>query len=95
MKAKILTKDTKETAYYEKHDILKEIADEPVEMSLETELRNAILSRKRKRKLKNISVKMDPLQIRAIKKIATMKAIPYQTLIRHCLAQYVRKELHI
>ena len=31
----------------------------------------------------------------AIKKIATMKAIPYQTLIRHWLTQYIRKELHI
>lgn len=95
MKAKILSKDAKEAEYYEKHEILKEIVDEPVEMSLETELRNAILSRKRKRKLKNISVKIDPLQIRAIKKIATMKAIPYQTLIRHWLTQYIRKELHI
>ena len=50
MKAKILSKDTKEAEYYEKHEILKEIVDEPVEMSLETELRNSILSRKRKRK---------------------------------------------
>ena len=28
-----------------------------------------------------------PLQIRAIKKLATMKSMPYQTLIRHWLAE--------
>ncbi len=95
MKTKTSTKACNEAEYYEKHDILKEIMDGPLEMGLETELRNTILTRKRKRKLKNISVKIDPLQIRAIKKIATMKAIPYQTLIRHWLAQYIRKELHI
>jgi predicted DNA binding CopG/RHH family protein len=64
-------------------------------MSLETELRASILSGKRKMTLKNISVKMDPLQIRAIKKIAFMNAIPYQTLVRHWLSQYIKRELHI
>ena len=95
MKTKTLSKNVKTAEYYEKHDILKEIKDEPVEMSLETELRASILSGKRKVKLKNISVKIDPLQIRAIKKIAAMKAIPYQTLIRHWLSQYIKRELHI
>ena len=95
MKTKTLSKNMKEAEYYEKHDVLKEITGEHVEMSLETELRASILSGKRKAKLKNISVKMDPLQIRAIKKIATMKAITYQTLIRHWLSQYIKRELHI
>jgi len=35
------------------------------------------------------------LQIQAIKKVATMKSIPYQTLIRHWLSENLRKELHI
>jgi len=58
-------------------------------------LRRAILSGKRRRNLKNISIKMDPLQIQAIKKVATMKSIPYQTLIRHWLSDNLRKELRI
>ena len=95
MKANTLSENMEETEYYEKHDVLKEIVDEPVEMSLETELRESILSGKRKVKLKNISIKIDPLQVRAIKKIAVMKAIPYQTLIRHWLSQHIKKELHI
>jgi uncharacterized DUF497 family protein len=81
--------------YYDKHGILEEIEDKPVEFSLDTELRQQILEGKRMRHLQNISIKIDPVQILALKKLATMKAIPYQTLIRHWLAENIRKELHI
>jgi len=87
--------ETAEAKYYDEHGVLKEIIDEPVAMSLDTELRRAILLGKRRRNLKNISIKVDPLQIQAIKKVATMKSIPYQTLIRHWLSDNLRKELHI
>jgi predicted DNA binding CopG/RHH family protein len=40
--------------------------------------------------LKNFTIKVDPLQIQAIKKLSTMKAIPYQTLIRHWLAEGIK-----
>ncbi len=33
--------------------------------------------------------------IQALRKIATMKSIPYQTLIRQWLAEGIRKELHL
>ena len=95
MKSKRVPDETAEAKYYDEHGVLKEIIDEPIEMGLDTELRSAILSGKRKRNLKNISIKMDPLQIQAIKKVATMKSIPYQTLIRHWLSENLRKELHI
>ena len=36
-----------------------------------------------------------PLQIQAIKKVATTKSNPYQTLIRHWLSENLKKELHI
>ncbi len=92
---KAVLKEAGKTQYYDKHRVLKEIIDEPIEMGLDTELRRAILSGKRRRNLKNISLKMDPLQIQAIKKVATMKSIPYQTLIRHWLSENLKKELHI
>ena len=95
MRKKIVPDETAEAKYYDKHRILKEIIDEPVDIGLETELRRAILLGKRRRNLKNISIKVDPLQIQAIKKVATMKSIPYQTLIRHWLSENLRKELHI
>jgi predicted DNA binding CopG/RHH family protein len=95
MKKRMGSDETAEAKYYDAHGVLKEMIDEPIEMSLDTELRRAILSGKRRRNLKNISLKMDPLQIQAIKKVATMKSIPYQTLIRHWLSENLKKELHI
>ena len=60
---------------------------------MDKRLRDDIISGKRKRKLKNVTIKVDPLQITAIKKLSTMKAIPYQTLIRHWLAEGIKSEL--
>jgi len=78
--------------YYEHGNILDEITDESVDFSLDERLRQDILSGKGKRKLKNITIKIEPLQIMAIKKLATMKSVPYQTLIRHWLAEEIKKE---
>ena len=79
--------------YYDKADIMDEILDESIELTLESGLRKDILAGKRKRKLKNVTIKMDPLQMQAVRKIATMKSIPYQTLIRQWIAQEIKKEL--
>ncbi len=79
--------------YYDQENILDEIMDEWVTLTVEEGLRKDIRSGKRKRKLKNISIKMDPLHVQAIKKLATMKSIPYQTLMRHWLAEDIREEL--
>jgi predicted DNA binding CopG/RHH family protein len=94
-KKAVIPKEAVEAQYYDRHGILKDLIDEPMEMSLKTELRNSILLGKRKKKLKNISIKVDPLQIQAIKKVAAMKSIPYQILIRHWLSQNLKEELHI
>ena len=81
--------------YYDSGDILNEITDDKVELSLVDELREAIRSGQRKHKLQSITLKLDPLQVRAIKKLATMKSMPYQTLIRHWLAEDLKEELHL
>ena len=80
--------------YYEGTDILEELLEEPVEFSMNDQLRKDILLKRRKRKLQNVTIKIDPLQIRAIRKLATIKSIPYQTLIRHWLSQEIKKELN-
>ncbi len=80
--------------YYERADILEELLEEPVEFSMNNQLRKDILLKGRKRKLQNVTIKIDPLQIRAIRKLATIKSIPYQTLIRHWLSQEIKKELN-
>jgi len=79
--------------HYENIDILNEITDESVDLILDERLRDDIVSGKRKRNLKNVTIKVDPLQIKAIKKLSTMKAIPYQTLIRHWLAEGIKSEM--
>ena len=84
-----------EADYYDRHGLLGEIADRPVEFALDEELRRRILDGERTRRLQNISIKLDPAQIQALRKIATMKSIPYQTLIRQWLAEAIRKELHL
>lgn len=79
--------------YYDERNILDEITDETVDLILDEHLRDEILSGKRKRKLKNVTIKIDPLQVKAIKKLSTMKSIPYQTLIRSWLAEGIKSEM--
>jgi hypothetical protein len=79
--------------YYERSSILDKISDEPADITLKGDLRQDILLGKRKRKLRNVTIKVDPLQIVAIKKLSNMKSIPYQTLIRHWLAEGIKHEM--
>jgi hypothetical protein len=81
--------------YYDRRGILNEIEDGPVAFSLADNLREQILCGKRSRRLKNISIKLEPAHIQALQKIAVQKSIPYQTLIRSFLAEAIKKELHI
>ncbi len=45
--------------------------------------------------LRNITIKIDPLYLLSIKKVATLKGVPYQTLVRQWFAEKIRKELKI
>jgi len=80
---------------YDRRRVLQEIEERPVEFALDEELRRAILKGQRARRLQNLSIKLDAAQIHALRKIATMKAIPYQTLIRQWLAEGIRRELRL
>ena len=81
--------------YYDRKNILDELLEEPAEFSLDEQMVRDILSKKRKRKLQNVTIKMDPLQVRTIRKLAITKSIPYQTLVRHWLSDQIRKELDL
>jgi hypothetical protein len=81
--------------YYDRVNILDELLEEPAEFSLDEQLLRDILSQKRKRRLQNVTIKMDPLQVRTIRKLAVTKSIPYQTLVRHWLSDQIRKELNL
>ena len=95
MSARALKVKEELARYYDRQDILKEIVDRRLEFDLEEELREQILRGKRTRRLDNISIKLDRVQIQALRKIAAMKSIPYQTLIRQWLAEGIRKELRL
>jgi len=95
MKKKEIKKGISAAEYYDTHGALKDIVEEEIDLSLDDQLREAIIAGKRKRNLRNISIKIDPLYLQSIKKIATMKGIPYQTLVREWLAEKIRKELKI
>jgi predicted DNA binding CopG/RHH family protein len=88
-------KDKPWADYYDQVNILDELLEEPVKFNLGERLHRDILSKKRKRKLENLTIKIDPLQVRAIRKLATTKSIPYQTLIRHWLSKEIKKELNL
>lgn len=81
--------------YYNQADLIEEILDQPVEFSLNPQLLRDILGKKRKRKLQNVTIKMDPLHVITIRKLATMKSMPYQTLVRYWLADKIREELSL
>jgi predicted DNA binding CopG/RHH family protein len=81
--------------YYDRVNILDELLEESAEFSLDEKLLRGILSRDRKRKLQNVTIKMDPLQVRTIRKLAVTKSIPYQTLVRHWLSEKIKKELNL
>ncbi len=87
-------KKTEELAtLIDREGILSQIEEEPIEFALDEELRAQILRGARRRALKNVSIKLDAAQIVALKRIATQKAIPYQTLIRSWLAEGIKREL--
>ena len=61
MKSKTTRKKGTDKEYYDKRGVLGEMTDEDVALSLDEALRKDILSGKRKRKLRNVSIKLDPL----------------------------------
>lgn len=95
MKTKTLKKAAVVEEYYDTHGVLRDIIDEDIDLCLDEALKKDITSGKRKRTLRNISIKIDPLYLLSIKKIAVMKNMPYQTLVRQWLAEKIRKELKI
>ncbi len=92
---KVIKKKLTDEEYYDTHSILGDIVDEDIDLSLDDALKESIITGKRKRKLRNVSIKIDPLYLQSIKKIATLKSIPYQTLMRQWLVKEIRKELKI
>ncbi len=95
MKKAERTKDRDLATYYDGHGVLDELVEDDAPLSLSEELRDAVLAGKRRHNLQSVTLKLDPIQVQAIRKLATMKSMPYQTLIRTWLAEALKKELHL
>ena len=78
---------------YDRRGVLDDLVEQPVEFSLAEDLREDIIHRRRRRPMKNLSIKIDPLQEQAIRKLATKRAVPFQTLIRQWIAERLGSEL--
>jgi len=89
------TKDRDWASYYDDHGVLDEVIEDDARLSLSEELSAAVLAGKRRHNLQSVTLKLDPIQVQAIKKLATMKSMPYQTLIRTWLAEELKKELQL
>lgn len=83
--------EEEEARFWDEHDSTEFIDDfEPVEIELSPELEDEILS---KRELKKpVTLRLEPSQIDAVKKIAAKKGLPYQTLIRLWITERIKKE---
>lgn len=95
MKKTEKTKDRDWATYYDDHGVMDEIVEDDAPLSLSEELHDAVLAGKRRHNLQSVTLKLDPIQVQAIRKLATMKSMPYQTLIRTWLAEDLKKELHL
>lgn len=93
MKIPKFKNEREEQRFWDKKGVLNFIGDDDEDIGLESQLKQDILRGRRRRHLKNISVKLDPVYVTVIKKLATQKSLSYQSLIRHWLSENIRKEL--
>ncbi len=84
--------EEEEARFWDEHDSMEFIEDfEPVDIKLSPKLEYEIL---RKRELKKpVTLRLEPSQIDAVKKIAIQKGLPYQTLIRLWITERIRNEI--
>lgn len=87
--------EREEQKFWDKKGVLNFIQGTDEDIGLESQLKQDILHGRRKRHLKNISVKLDPVYITVIKRIATQKSLSYQSLIRHWLSENIKRELKV
>ncbi len=74
-KARGTTVEESVAEYYKRRGVLRELLPQRVAFALDGELRRQILRGHRSRRLQNLSIKLDPGQIQALRKIATRMEI--------------------
>lgn len=84
--------EEEEARFWDEHDSTEFIEEfEPVDISVSPELEEEILN---KRELKKpVTLRLEPKQIDAVKRIAGRKGLPYQTLIRMWITERIKREV--
>lgn len=93
MKIPKFKNEREEQKFWDEKGVLGFIQEGDEDVGIDSQLKQDILHGRRKRRLKNISLKLDPVYVTVIKKIATQKSLSYQSLIRHWLSENIKKEL--
>lgn len=88
--------ENEEREFWDSHSFLDfpEDVEEIEPFSLSTELKEEILSGKRRRSMVSLSLRFDPFHIALIKKMAKQKSISYQSLIRMWIAEKLKEEFY-
>ena len=87
----IFNSKEEEANFWDTHDSI-EFLDEfkPAEIEVAPELEQRILT---KRELKKpVTLRLEPAQIEDVKRIASRKGLPYQTLIRMWITEAIQQE---
>ena len=83
--------EEEEARFWDEHDSIEFIEEfEPVEIKVSPELEEKIMNRRELKK--PITLRLEPKQIDTVKKIAIMKGLPYQTLIRMWITERIKTE---
>ena len=84
--------EEEEARFWDEHDSTEFIKEfDPIEIEVAPVLEEEILN---KRVLKKpVTLRLEPSQIDAVKKIAVKKGLPYQTLIRMWIVERIRTEI--
>lgn len=84
--------EEEEALFWDSHDSTEYLDDlEPVEIEVTPELKEKISSARELKK--PITLRLEPNQIDAVKKIASKKGLPYQTLIRMWIVEGISREV--
>ncbi|TEB06169.1 hypothetical protein Psch_03213 [Pelotomaculum schinkii] len=84
--------EEEEARFWDNHDSAEFLDDfEPLDIEVAQELEEEIL--KRRELKKPVTLRLEPNQIDAVKKIAGKKGLPYQTLIRMWITEKIETEI--
>jgi len=90
-KIPVFKSEEEEAQFWDTHDSLEYLDPlESAEVTVSPELEKKLLNKREFKK--PITLRLEPSQIEDVKKIANKKGLPYQTLIRMWIVEYIRKE---